>query len=194
MDEVLTTSFQSIYELFLTRVTDDMYMEMTELDVLRDLQDLLIAAIHRFEFPRFNIFDYEEGYYDYLGEYCGVDSDYIEVPATGWVGGYFNAQLTLEEKNILAINMMIEWFERQLATTELTKEKYSGSDFKFTSQANHMAKLKVMVDERKQESLHLQRLYKRRVVNADGQIRSTMGQIMSAPSYGYVVGNIKYDY
>lgn len=188
MNEVLTTSFQSIYDLFLTRVTDDMYMEMNEIDTLRDLQDILMAAIHRFEFPRVNIFDYEEGYYDYLGEYCGKDSDYIEVPATGWVGGYFNVILSLEEKNILAINMMIEWFERQLATTELTKEKYSGSDFKFTSQANHMAKLKVMVDERKQESHHLQRLYKRRKINAEGQIRSTMGQIMSAPSYGYSIG------
>ena len=40
--------------------------------------------------------------------------------------------------------------------------KYSGTDFKFTSQANHMAKLKVMMDERKQECHHMQRLYKRR--------------------------------
>ena len=64
--------------------------------------------------------------------------------------------------------------------------KYSGSDFKFTSQANHMAKLKVMIDAYKKDCLSLQRLYKRRKV-VDGQVRSTMSQIMEGPAYGYKI-------
>ena len=153
-----------------------MYMEMTELDTYRDLQDILICAIPRFEFPRFDIFDYELGYKE------EIPNEDPELPPTvRWVGGNFNAELTLEEMNILAVSMMVEWFERQLATIELTREKYSGADFKFTSQANHMAKLKLMVDERKQETHHLQRLYKRRIKGADGTMKTTMSLLRSTP-------------
>ena len=190
--EIKKTSFETIYDSFFVRVTDDMYMEMTELDTFKDLQNILLSSLSRFEFPRFNVFDYVEGEFE-VGEYSGIESNYEEVPSIAWVDGFFNSSLTIEEINILAINMMVEWFERQIATTELTREKYSGSDFKFTSQANHMAKLKVMLEERKQESFHLQRLYKRRKVDAEGQIRSTMGQIMTVPKYGYVIGKIDYD-
>jgi hypothetical protein len=37
--------------------------------------------------------------------------------------------------------MVCSWIDQQLASVELTRMKYSGSDFKFTSQANHMQKL-----------------------------------------------------
>ena len=55
------TPFSTIYDSFLERVTSDMYMEFTELDTYRMLQGLLLIAIPRFEFPRFDIFDYEDG-------------------------------------------------------------------------------------------------------------------------------------
>lgn len=190
MSDTGKTSFSLIYDAFLSRITDSMYMEWTEVDTFSDLQDMLLAAINRFEFPRFNIYDYEEGYLEDMGVYEGPETNYDEVAAIGWIGGYFNAELTREEINIIAVSMMVEWFGRQLATTELTKEKYSGNDFKFTSQANHMAKLKVMIDSYKQECFHLQRLYKRRKVTSNGDIISMMGQVMSTPSYGYVIGGI----
>jgi len=184
MDTEQRTPFSAIYDSFLTRVTSDMYMESTELDVLEMLQDLLVAAIPRFEFPRFDIFDYELGYLD-AGTYCGVDSDYEEVPSTKWVGGSFNTCLTNEEINILSLCMVIEWLGQQLATTENTRMKYSGSDFKFTSQANHMAKLKVMIDAYKQDCLHLQRIYSRRKLGS--MTLSTAGKIMTTPTYGYKI-------
>ena len=184
MGDTKKTPFSAIYDSFLTRVTSDMYMEMTELDTLHALQDLLITGLARFEFPRFDVFDYEEGYLETSGTYCGVESEHQEVPATIWVGGTFNSSLTKEEIDILSLCMVIEWFGQQLATTENTKMKYSGSDFKFTSQANHMAKLKVMIDAAKQDCFHLQRLYKRRVV-VNGEVRSTAGQIMTTPAFGY---------
>jgi hypothetical protein len=40
--------------------------------------------------------------------------------------------------------------------------KYSGSDFKFTSQANHLQKLVTEQEKNYQRAFHLQRLYKRR--------------------------------
>jgi len=178
------TSFVTIYDSFLTRVTSDMYMEITEEETIEMLQDLLINAIPRFEFPRVNLFDYEEGHWEDLGTYQGIESDNVEVSATGWVGGAFTYLLTQEEINILALNMVIEWLGQQLDTTENTRMKYSGTDFKFTSQANHMAKLKVMIDAQKQDSIHLQRIYKRRKITDNGSVQSTMNQIVSQPSYG----------
>jgi hypothetical protein len=55
--------------------------------------------------------------------------------------GYFSANLSQEEINILAVYMIVEWISYQLASVENSRMKYSGSDFKFTSQANHMHKL-----------------------------------------------------
>ena len=118
--EIKKTSFETIYDSFFVRVTDDMYMEMTELDTFKDLQNILLSSLSRFEFPRFNVFDYAEGEFE-VGEYSGIESDYEEVPSIAWVDGFFNSSLTIEEINILAINMMVEWFERQIATTELTR-------------------------------------------------------------------------
>ena len=178
------TSFLTIYDAFFSKITDDMYMELTEEDTYSMLQDLLTNSLPRFEFPRFDLFDYEIGAWGDLGTYQGVESDGKEVLATGWVGGTFNLQLTDEEINIIALNMVIEWLGQQLDTTENTRMKYSGSDFKFTSQANHMAKLKLMIDAHKQDSLHMQRLYKRRIRTANGEIQSTMGQVMEKPNYG----------
>jgi hypothetical protein len=182
MSQNQITPFSTIYDSFFAHITDDMYMELTELDTYLILQELLLNAIPRFEFPRFNIFDYEEGI---LMEdvYQGVESDDKEVPATYWEGGYFNHLLTREEINILSICMVIEWLGQQLESTENTRMKYSGSDFKFTSQANHMAKIKVLIDAKKTDCLHLQRLYKRRKVSGSN-IQSTLGQIISTPEYG----------
>ena len=182
----ITTSFMTIYDNFLNRITDDMYLELTEIDTIKMLQDLLLISIPRFEFPRFDIFDYEIGAWQDLGTYQGIESNNHKVPVTAWVGGAFNCALTDEEINILSLNMVIEWLGQQLATTDNTRMKYSGSDFKMTSQANHMAKLKLLIDSAKQDSIHLQRIYKRRI-NNNGVFQSTMGTIMSRPSYGYKI-------
>ena len=53
------TKFTTIYDRFLGKITDDMYVELTPEDTLRDLQVLLIDAIPGFEFPRVNLYDYE---------------------------------------------------------------------------------------------------------------------------------------
>jgi hypothetical protein len=43
--------------------------------------------------------------------------------------------------------------------------KYSGADFKMTSQANHLSKLLSLLEESRRDSFHMQRLYKRRKLN-----------------------------
>lgn len=178
MGEVKITPFSLVYDKFFTLVTDDMYLSWNFLDTFKDLQNILLNAIVYFEFPRFDITDYEIGSFDYICDYCGVSSNFQKVPATGWVGGNFNTELSNEEITVIATYMVTEWFKRQLATTQNTKMLYSGSDFKLTSQANHMAKLKVMIDKWEADGKHLQRLYARRIL-VDGQYKSTVSSIMS---------------
>ena len=48
--------------------------------------------------------------------------------------------------------------------------KYSGADFKMTSQANHLSKLLALLEESRRDSFHMQRLYKRRRYTKDGYI------------------------
>lgn len=143
------TSFQIIYDRFLGKITDDMYMEWTKEDTKADLKNILIDAIPGFEFPRFPLYSYDE----YMEE--------------------FESSLTSEEINILAILMYNVWLQRQIASIENTRMKYSGQDFKMTSQANHLAKLMELKKEAERQSLHMQRLYKRRkTIDEEGNMKS----------------------
>lgn len=167
-----TTPFSVIYDSFLSKITDDMYMELTREETYRIVEDLLISAIPKFEFPRFNVFDYK------VGTTEEVTNDEGEV-TDEYIVGYFNSSLTMEEVNILATYMIVEWLGQQLASVENVRMKYSGTDFKFTSQANHMQKLLTLKKDYEREGFHLQRLYKRRALDSDGIPRSTMDIIVA---------------
>ena len=80
--------------------------------------------------------------------------------------------LTKEEINILAILMVNTWLQRQITSIENIRMKYSGTDFKFTSQANHLSKLINLKQEMEKQDRHFQRLYKRRIKKEDGKIYS----------------------
>ena len=178
-----TTSFSLVYDSFLSKITDDMYLELTELDTFRMLEQLLLSAIEKFEFPRVNLWNYE--FFEAIDEtiYNGVQSNNQDVIAIIYNQGHFNTTLTHEEINILAVYMIVEWLSQQLASVENTRMKYSGSDFKFTSQANHMQKLLQMKKDYEREGFHLQRLYKRRIQDKRGVMRSTFGVIMQPTFY-----------
>ena len=74
--------------------------------------------------------------------------------------------------------MVVAWLGQQLASIENTRMKYTGDDFKMTSQANHMQKLLTVKKEYEREGFHLQRLYKRRKVDKNGIMKSTLGSLM----------------
>ena len=178
-----TTAFSLVYDSFLSKITDDMYLELTELDTFRMLEELLLSAIEKFEFPKINLWDYE--LFEVVGEttYNGAESDHQDTTALIYSGGCFNNRLTHQEINILAVYMIVEWLSQQLASVENTRMKYSGSDFKFTSQANHMQKLLQLKKDYEREGFHLQRLYKRRTVDENGIVRSTFGLLRTSEKY-----------
>ena len=108
MDAITTTPFSIVYDSFLSKITDEMYMELTELDTFRMLQEMLITAIHKFEFPRVDLTKYEVESFIDQGTYQGVDSDNVEVPVFIYDEGFFNNMLTAEEVNILSTYMIVE--------------------------------------------------------------------------------------
>ena len=177
------TNFSAVYNRFLGQITDDLYLELTPEDTLKDLQNLLINAIPGFEFPRKNLYDYTIEVKEInedeltpdefvLGTVWGELPEVSETPRILVDKSRFNADLDDEEINILALIMVEAWVERQLASIEVTRMKYSGSDFKFTSQANHMSKLLSLRTEVRRQAFHMQRLYKRRKTDENGYIKS----------------------
>jgi hypothetical protein len=150
----MNTDFNTIYKRFYSKITDDMYMELDKSQTEAMTEELFEGALPWFEFRRVNIYDYD------------LDKK------------SYNIQLSLEEINIIAVYMVVGWLTQQLASVEQTRMKYSGSDFKFTSQANHMSKLLQLKKDFEREGFHLQRLYKRRKTDKNGIVRSTFGEIM----------------
>lgn len=184
------TQFSAVYNRFLGQITDDLYLELTPEDTLKDLQNLLINAIPGFEFPRKDLYDYtievkemgedELTSNDFvLGTVWGdlEDATLLETPNVLVDKSRFNIELTPEEINILALLMKQGWVQRQVTSIENTRMKYSGSDFKMTSQANHLAKLLTLLTESRRDSFHMQRLYKRRKP-ADGGYKSNWSSLM----------------
>ena len=149
------TSFQEIYDAFLNKITDDLYFEndgpgvWTKENTMQDLKNLLLDSIPGFEFPRFSLYDYDE----YAEEY--------------------NCHLTKEEITIFALLMLNQWLQRQVTSIENTRQKFTGTDFKASSQANHLAKLMDLKVETERQTHHMQRLYKRRrMLTSEGKIET----------------------
>ena len=184
------TQFSAVYNRFLAKITDDMYMELTPEDTIRDLQTLLMDAIPGFEFPRINLEDYDLKT-EVINQADAKPGDFILAilwtelaedgsqtePDVRVERSAFASELTSEEINILALLMKQGWIQRQVASIEVTRMKYSGSDFKMTSQANHLATLLNLLAEAQRESKYMQRLYKRRKLNADGTYSSNWSSL-----------------
>ena len=156
------TPFEEMYSFFLAGITDDMFMEMTKEDTEAILEEILMAALPHFEFPRKDIFD-------------------LDLNAKT-----FKTTLTQEEMMIIRQYMISEWLGFQVANIDLVRQKYSGSDFKFTSQASHMKQLAALKKAYEEKGFHLQRLYNRRKKLKSGGYGSTFARIMdtSAAEYG----------
>ena len=188
----MATSFTAVYNRFLNKITDDMYMELTPADTVKDLQRLLIDAIPGFEFPRKNLNNYTIDI-ETIREDEITEDDFVigilwddlidgeeQVPLAVVEHSTFDDDLTSEEINILAILMMIGWVQRQVTSIENTRMKYTGADFKMTSQANHLSKLLTLLTECQRQSHHMQRLYRRRRPSTEDDLKEkTTGSFAS---------------
>lgn len=123
-------------------------MEITEEETLADCKDLLLASIPMFEFPN---------------EVIDVNSD-----------DTFTRDLSLEEINILAYGMLQMWLQRQITSIEVVRQKFSGVDFKLTSQASHLQRLMGLFTQTKDEYRRLMMINTRRT-KVGNKYQSTFG-------------------
>ena len=77
------TPFSNIYKVFLSKITDDMYMELDKAQTQDMMAELLESAIPWFEFPKVNLSARDDA--------------------------NFHTSLSNEEINILATYMIVEW-------------------------------------------------------------------------------------
>ena len=152
------TLFSYISKRFFTIVTDAMYLSWSKEETEKDFEEILIAAISKFRFPRFKLYDYTPTVFD-------------EITGDVITEGQFNFLLTEEEVDIFALLAKKNWLERQLFDTKVTQQMYGTKDFSFTSQANHINQLNDLLKSVKEEDRISQQLYKRRKMT-DGYYKS----------------------
>lgn len=141
------TSVSEVYDAFFGLIVDDMYLEITEEETNDECLTFLRKSIPMYEFPKAPI--------------------KVKVDAQG--EATLNRDLTDEEINILAYGMLQAWLQRQMTTIELTRQKFSGQDFKLTSQASHLKTIMTLFENTKTEHRRLQMLDSRREEVDDGQ-------------------------
>ena len=106
------TKFAQVYNRFLGKITDDMYVELTPEDTMRDMQHLLISAIPEFEFPRKRLDDYEikmeviDENGDTNVEIITLDSCKEADGTVGWI------KIDLEGYGLPAVKGMVETIKR----------------------------------------------------------------------------------
>ena len=96
------TSFSTVIDYFLRKITDDMYMEITKEETEEHATDYISLAIPYVEFPRVDLYNYDIS------------------------NSTFNIDLSSEELNIIATYMVVAWLDQQIASVENTRMKYSG--------------------------------------------------------------------
>lgn len=127
------TSFQSVYEAFLAKMTEDEWVAWTQEEAEADWRSILMAAIPRFKFPR-----------------VSLDTS----------GDNFTGDLGNTEIQILAQYMKVEWLNRSILTWENIKPLYTERDF---SPANMLDKLRQLLEIEKKDALEQERIYYRSI-------------------------------
>jgi hypothetical protein len=125
------TSYETVYDAFLSKILEDEWGFWTEEEIKQDLRSLLEGAIPWFKFPRVSLNRGDDGFED---------------------------DLSNEEIQIIATYMKCEWLNRTILTWENIKPLYEERDF---SQANLLAKFKDMLEAEKYNALKLERVYYR---------------------------------
>ena len=141
------TSFDAVYEAFLSKILDDEWETWDQEDMEQDLATLLKGAIVRFKFPRKSL--------EYEGE-------------------SFKEDLSDEEIQILASYMKCEWLNRSILTWENVKPLYEERDF---SQANLLDKFNAMLAAEQKNAAKLEAIYYRSINKKPFAYRNLATQI-----------------
>jgi hypothetical protein len=125
------TPYTKVYEAFLARILEDEWENWLVEEAMLDWHQILNMAIPHFKFPRVSL---EQ------------------------VDGGFSGELGVEEIQILANFMKVEWLNRCIMTWENVKPLYVERDF---SQANLLDKLNAMLKNEQANAEKMESIYYR---------------------------------
>jgi hypothetical protein len=125
-------SVYDVYDAFLPKMLEDEWLNWTDEEREEDWRALLDAAIPYFKFPRVSL---------------EIDGD-----------NFIDENVSMDEIQILATYMKVEWLNRTILTWENVKPLYVERDF---SQANLIDKLKQLLEREEYKALKLERIYYR---------------------------------
>lgn len=125
------TSYETIYNRFLNKITSYRILELSDDDVQEMLLQWLNAAIPKFRRCKTDL--------------SLRDDELLE----------FNNDLMENEIEILALLMVNEWLEPQINSELYVSQFYGGKEEKFFAQANHLEKL---IELKKQNRYEVQKL------------------------------------
>ena len=125
------TPYTKVYEAFLARILEDEWENWLIDEAMADWEQILNMAIPHFKFPRVSLEKTDEG---------------------------FSGDLGVEEIQILANFMKVEWLNRCIMTWENVKPLYVERDF---SQANLLDKLNAMIVSERANAERMESIYYR---------------------------------
>lgn len=125
------TSYETIYNRFLNKITSYRILELSDNDVQEMLLEWLNAAIPKFKRCKTDLSQRDD-------ELLEFDNDLLE-----------------NEIEILALLMVNEWLEPQINSELYVSQFYGGKEEKFYQQANHLEKL---INLKKSNYLEVQKL------------------------------------
>lgn len=124
----MNTSYQEIYSIFFGRITDLNFLSLSEEDINEHCKRFLINVIPKFKKCKQDL--------------TKRDDDLEQ----------FNLKLKDNEKQILAVLMVVEWITPQVYNILNLKQFLGDKDFKYYSQANHLDKLMALRDSMIEEA------------------------------------------
>ncbi len=140
------TSYETVYDAFLSKILEDEWGFWTEEEIKQDLRSLLEGAIPWFKFPRVSLNRGDDG---------------------------FENDLSNEEIQIIATYMKCEWLNRTILTWENVKPLYDERDF---SQANLIDKFNAMLAGEQKHAAKLESIYYRSVNKVPFPYRKLAGK------------------
>ena len=125
------TPYGKVYEAFLARILEDEWENWLIEEAMADWKQILDMAVPQFKYPRVSLEQTDDGF-------CG--------------------DLGVEEIQILANYMKVEWLNRCIMTWENIKPLYTEKDF---SQANLLDKLNAMITAERANAEKMESIYYR---------------------------------
>jgi hypothetical protein len=110
----MSTPYTKVFDSFLSKIDDPLFAKLTTTEAEDDMTSLLNSAIVQFDFPRVSLVEKDD------------------------VTKIFTNDLSLNEIEILANLMKLEWIKREIHGVHLIQQQLSSKDFGLTSQANHL--------------------------------------------------------